>query len=92
MYKSQKARMHSVSAVISTLFFFAHMLTAPQAGIHLSLRLLLRVQVILTRELAKGMVARNRGHIINVSSIAGHTPYPGGARACARSVWQAQLL
>ncbi len=39
------------------------------------------LQVILTRELAKGMVARNRGHIINVSSIAGHTPYPGGARS-----------
>ena len=39
------------------------------------------LQVVLTRELAKGMVARNRGHIINVSSIAGHTPYPGGARS-----------
>ena len=39
------------------------------------------VQVILTRELAKGMVKRNRGHIINVSSIAGHFAYPGGARA-----------
>ncbi|KAK9825880.1 hypothetical protein WJX81_000553 [Elliptochloris bilobata] len=38
--------------------------------------------VILTRELSKGMVERNRGHIINVSSIAGHTAYPGGSVYC----------
>ena len=43
------------------------------------------VQVLLTRELSKGMIERNRGHIINVSSIAGHFAYPGGARLAFRS-------
>jgi NADP-dependent 3-hydroxy acid dehydrogenase YdfG len=31
-----------------------------------------------TRFILPGMVARNRGHIINISSTAGAWPYPGG--------------
>ncbi|TNG92381.1 SDR family NAD(P)-dependent oxidoreductase, partial [Pasteurellaceae bacterium UScroc12] len=34
--------------------------------------------VSITHAVLPGMVARNRGHIINLGSIAGDYPYPGG--------------
>ncbi|MDO5652407.1 MAG: SDR family NAD(P)-dependent oxidoreductase [Moraxella sp.] len=34
--------------------------------------------LVLTHAILPGMVARNRGHIINLGSIAGDYPYPGG--------------
>lgn len=36
-----------------------------------------------TRQVLKGMIERNSGHIINIGSIAGHQVYPGGNVYCA---------
>ena len=39
--------------------------------------------VRITRHVLPGMVQRNSGHIINIGSIAGSWPYPGGNVYCA---------
>jgi NADP-dependent 3-hydroxy acid dehydrogenase YdfG len=44
-----------------------------------------------TRSLLPGMVARNRGHIINLGSVAGSNPYPGGNVYGASKAFVAQF-
>ena len=36
---------------------------------------------LLTRQFTPGMIKRNRGHIINISSVAAHNHYAGGAQS-----------
>lgn len=45
----------------------------------------------LTRLVLPGMIARKRGHIINIGSIAGTYPYPGGHVYCAAKAFTAQF-
>jgi NADP-dependent 3-hydroxy acid dehydrogenase YdfG len=60
-----------------------------QAMVDLNVTALLR----LTHKVLPGMVARNRGHVINLGSVAGTYPYPGGNvyGACKAFVEQLSL-
>jgi len=47
--------------------------------------------VTCTRVVLPGMVARDRGHIINLGSVAGTYPYPGGNVYCATKAFVHQF-
>ncbi len=45
----------------------------------------------MTRALLPGMVDRKRGHIVNIGSVSGHIPYPGGNVYGATKAFVAQF-
>ena len=47
--------------------------------------------VVCTHEVLPGMVKRGAGHIINIGSVAGSYPYPGGSVYCAVKAFTKQF-
>ncbi|MEI6557843.1 MAG: SDR family NAD(P)-dependent oxidoreductase [Rhodospirillaceae bacterium] len=47
--------------------------------------------VVMTRLMLPGMIARGRGHIITIGSVAGNWPYPGGHVYCATKAFVKQF-
>lgn len=47
--------------------------------------------VVITRLVLEGMARRKKGHIINIGSIAGNYPYPGGNVYCAVKAFTKQF-
>ncbi len=47
--------------------------------------------VRITRQIIGGMTGRKRGHVINIGSMAGNWPYPGGHVYCAVKAFVRQL-
>src|SRR5262249_52844953 len=47
--------------------------------------------VTCTHRILKDMVKRKQGHIINISSVAGNYPYPGGSVYCAEKSFVTQF-
>ena len=45
----------------------------------------------MTRAILPGMIARGRGHIVNISSVAASYPYPGGHVYCASKAFVSQF-
>ncbi|NQV48858.1 MAG: SDR family NAD(P)-dependent oxidoreductase [Candidatus Marinimicrobia bacterium] len=55
----------------------------PQDDVNVMLDTNIKGVLNLIRAVVPQMVTRNHGHVINISSIAGHEAYPGGSIYCA---------